>query len=817
MRRNDSLTMSTGKIEETSPESVSTDFVLTPTSTVSEGSDQNPQSSKPTKCGALLGLGLENISFSDPWNSVRKPSKDATMRPEVEPFKPIAGAMTFLNADSTPDNSPELNQTAPAHGYTDILPIGSGTRNSPSVSFVALTEGPNFTTEGDINFNGSHFVEFSGIPVHWTLNGHLNKALVDCGIAANLTSTAPAYGPAGTFILYAWFDDLRAAMDARDAFCVVLTTASIKFIDQHQYFGVDNTHPRARRLSTYDGQVEFFARFIGQPDIHTIFQRVREFALGYGEIRTISQMNKSADGMAFFRVEYFAMSSADSVAPEGDVSDTFDLGNNLIIQAREYLPEGYQRYCHPAATTAQRGAGASLGLIPAMAQLSIAGQRDTLPESGSIQESATRRTAWSGDHFVDPRAVTVNGVAVMDTLHDRDPRERPYLPSELFDFWPDTKHIPALHDRRRNDTANQPQTVDIRKIEAGIDVRTTIMLRNIPNRVNAAELKDLLDITSKGHYDFTYLRVDFSNCCNVGYAFINFVRPEFIVHFVKKRIGRPWGVCNSEKIAEVSYATIQGQDCLIAKFRNSSVMQEYTGFRPKVYYHVDSTDMPEDKSPGDEAPFPEPDNLSKLQRSLDNAQTNGLYPPRAGQQNREERRHRSQYDRGTPRAMYEESHFNRQDQKSRQHMNEPRLVRVVTWVDPRDQDADYDQAYRGGNRGYREDFRGNRRGDYRSDFPGDRRDNYSGDRRDSYPGDRRDNYPGDQHNGYRGDYRGDQRVGGYRGDQRDNFTPRRGNNYGPRGNSNYSGRRDYTPRDNTVFRSCKSRPPRSQPYYDDEY
>ncbi len=55
---------------------------------------------------------------------------------------------------------------------------------------------------------------------------------------------------------------------------------------------------------------------------------------------------------------------------------------------------------------------------------------------------------------------------------------------------------------------------------------------------------------------------------------------------------------NSDKVAEVSYASkyhpvplttpltqstaIQGKDCLVQKFRNSSVMLENPAFRPKV-------------------------------------------------------------------------------------------------------------------------------------------------------------------------------------------------------------------------------------------
>lgn len=88
--------------------------------------------------------------------------------------------------------------------------------------------------------------------------------------------------------------------------------------------------------------------------------------------------------------------------------------------------------------------------------------------------------------------------------------------------------------------------------------------------------------SSFGKYDFMYLRIDFANNCNVGYAFINFEDPFSIIEFVNAKAGRRWGCYHSDKIAEVSYATIQGRDCLVQKFRNSSVMLELPSFRPKV-------------------------------------------------------------------------------------------------------------------------------------------------------------------------------------------------------------------------------------------
>lgn len=38
-------------------------------------------------------------------------------------------------------------------------------------------------------------------------------------------------------------------------------------------------------------------------------------------------------------------------------------------------------------------------------------------------------------------------------------------------------------------------------------------------------LIDFLNETHMQMYDFVYLRMDFKNRCNVGYAFINFVEP----------------------------------------------------------------------------------------------------------------------------------------------------------------------------------------------------------------------------------------------------------------------------------------------------
>lgn len=75
-------------------------------------------------------------------------------------------------------------------------------------------------------------------------------------------------------------------------------------------------------------------------------------------------------------------------------------------------------------------------------------------------------------------------------------------------------------------SANDGQyNLELEKIALGQDQRTTCMIKNIPNKYTQQMLIDFLDESHRGRYDFIYLRMDFKNKCNVGYAFINFVSP----------------------------------------------------------------------------------------------------------------------------------------------------------------------------------------------------------------------------------------------------------------------------------------------------
>lgn len=60
----------------------------------------------------------------------------------------------------------------------------------------------------------------------------------------------------------------------------------------------------------------------------------------------------------------------------------------------------------------------------------------------------------------------------------------------------------------------EPRYFSMRRMSCGIPTDISqIMLRNIPNKVDQAMLKRLVDDSSWGKYDFMYLRIDFANDC----------------------------------------------------------------------------------------------------------------------------------------------------------------------------------------------------------------------------------------------------------------------------------------------------------------
>ncbi|KAK9066346.1 hypothetical protein SSX86_013668 [Deinandra increscens subsp. villosa] len=141
--------------------------------------------------------------------------------------------------------------------------------------------------------------------------------------------------------------------------------------------------------------------------------------------------------------------------------------------------------------------------------------------------------------------------------------------------------------------------LDIEHVLRGEDSRTTLMIKNIPNKYSSAMLLAAINEHNQGTYDFLYLPLDFkaSNKCNMGYAFINMTDPLQIVPFHKSFNGKKWEKFHSGKVACLAYARIQGKAALIAHFQESSLLNEDKCCHPILF----TTDGP---NAGNQEPFP---------------------------------------------------------------------------------------------------------------------------------------------------------------------------------------------------------------------
>ncbi|XP_058099977.1 protein terminal ear1 homolog [Magnolia sinica] len=130
--------------------------------------------------------------------------------------------------------------------------------------------------------------------------------------------------------------------------------------------------------------------------------------------------------------------------------------------------------------------------------------------------------------------------------------------------------------------------------ESEREKRTTVMIKNIPNRYSRSMLLELLDRhcaeenekaqmdsdPSLSEYDFVYLPIDFKNKCNLGYAFVNFTTTKAAARLYKSMNKFKWAVFDSRKICEIFYARIQGKDALVEHFQNSFFKCDSDEFLP---------------------------------------------------------------------------------------------------------------------------------------------------------------------------------------------------------------------------------------------
>ncbi|EER13442.1 hypothetical protein Pmar_PMAR000028 [Perkinsus marinus ATCC 50983] len=105
------------------------------------------------------------------------------------------------------------------------------------------------------------------------------------------------------------------------------------------------------------------------------------------------------------------------------------------------------------------------------------------------------------------------------------------------------------------------------------DLRTTLMLKNIPNKYTRQLLvNEVMARMPVGSFDFVYMPIDFRSRCNFGYAFVNVTDPKFTHMFFNAfKNSRLPGV-KSSKVCEVVYARVQGLQANVNRLINSPIL-----------------------------------------------------------------------------------------------------------------------------------------------------------------------------------------------------------------------------------------------------
>ncbi|SGY61174.1 BQ5605_C007g04533 [Microbotryum silenes-dioicae] len=163
--------------------------------------------------------------------------------------------------------------------------------------------------------------------------------------------------------------------------------------------------------------------------------------------------------------------------------------------------------------------------------------------------------------------------------------------------------LPLTHGIYRDERIPRNNVIDLERIKRGLDLRTTLMLKNIPNKLKDVDVMKFIDESVGRCYQFLYIRLDWSSGCNV----------EDLARFVRARVGTRWNLANSDKICV-------GKAGLITHFRNSSVLDQDEDRRPKLFY------SPGHPLAGRPEPFPACDDPVRRARSAANAMNVGLFP-----------------------------------------------------------------------------------------------------------------------------------------------------------------------------------------------
>ena len=150
----------------------------------------------------------------------------------------------------------------------------------------------------------------------------------------------------------------------------------------------------------------------------------------------------------------------------------------------------------------------------------------------------------------------------------------------------DAKNAESEHQKEKMED-HLSNEINIYRILNSEESRTTVMIRNIPNKFKQKTLLERINMKHQGQYDYFYLPMDLKTQCNVGYAFINFIHPIYILDFFLEFQSIEWQSttpdCKSTKISKLAFANIQGKDELVQHHFDKNIMKKTVSHIPRIH------------------------------------------------------------------------------------------------------------------------------------------------------------------------------------------------------------------------------------------
>ena len=131
------------------------------------------------------------------------------------------------------------------------------------------------------------------------------------------------------------------------------------------------------------------------------------------------------------------------------------------------------------------------------------------------------------------------------------------------DYYGGREDFPGIKKRNTTDEEKKKFLIKVEDINSGVDNRTTIMMKNIPNQLTQIDLYRYICNYHQNEFNFFYLPIDFTSRLNVGYVFINFKSSLSIVKFFNCFNSKRIECISSNKLCYISYARIQGFNSIV--------------------------------------------------------------------------------------------------------------------------------------------------------------------------------------------------------------------------------------------------------------